>query len=138
MGLILYVGWILRMRWGYLRMRWGLSETSKNTTTPRAPCGANNNDDDNNHNDCSNSSMMMLSLFVVATVWTDFRAMMNFLSKLEIGQEEVFCKGENVILSTTCRLGGIIMVRRSFCRAGRLIDYDDEDDEEMSLTTTSK
>ena len=23
-------------------MRWGLSETSKNTTTPRAPCGAKN------------------------------------------------------------------------------------------------
>ena len=25
--------------WGYLRLRWGLSETSKNTTPPRAPNG---------------------------------------------------------------------------------------------------
>ena len=54
------------------------------------------------------------------------------------GRDPEFAEGKNVILSTTCRLGGIIMVRRSFCRAGRLIDYDDEDDEEMSITTTSK
>ena len=35
MGLIVNVGRILRLRWG-------LCETSKNTTTPRAPCGAKN------------------------------------------------------------------------------------------------
>ena len=28
----------------------------------------------------------------------------------------VFCRRENVILSTTCRLGGIIMVDRTFCQ----------------------
>ena len=28
----------------------------------------------------------------------------------------VFCRGENIILSTTCRLGGIIMVNRTFCQ----------------------
>ena len=34
-------GRILGLRWGYLRLRWGgrLSETSKNTTPPRAPKG---------------------------------------------------------------------------------------------------
>ena len=48
--------------------------------------------------------------------WPDIRAMMNFLLNLEIGQDEVFCRGENIILSTTCRLGGIIMVNRTFCQ----------------------
>ena len=54
------------------------------------------------------------------------------------GRDPEFAEGKNVILSTTCRLGGIIMVKRSFCLASRLIDYDVDDDEEMSLTTTSK
>ena len=41
------------------------------------------------------------------------------------GRDPEFAEGKNVILSTTCRLGGIIMVKRSFCLASRLIDYDE-------------
>ena len=57
---------------------------------------------------------------------------------IEPGRDPEFAEGKNVILSTTCRLGGIIMVKRSFCLASRLIDYDVDDEEEMSLTPTSK
>ena len=39
-GRIWGLRWVyLRLRWGYLRLRWGLSETSRNTTPPRAPNG---------------------------------------------------------------------------------------------------
>ena len=44
---------------------------------------------------------------------------------IEPGRDPEFAEGKNVILSTTCLLGGIIMVKRSFCLASRLIDYDE-------------
>ena len=44
---------------------------------------------------------------------------------IEPGRDPEFAEGKNVILSTTCRLGGIMIVKRSFCLASRLIDYDE-------------
>ena len=44
---------------------------------------------------------------------------------IEPGRDLEFAEGKNVILSTTCRLGGIMIVKRSFCLASRLIDYDE-------------
>ena len=49
-----------------------------------------------------------------------------------------FAEGKNVILSTTCRLGGIIMVKRSFCLASRLIDYDEMSWTSISICTSSE
>ena len=44
---------------------------------------------------------------------------------IEPGRDLEFAEGKNVILSATCRLGGIMIVKRSFCLASRLIDYDE-------------
>ena len=44
---------------------------------------------------------------------------------IEPGRDLEFAEGKNVILSTTCRLGGIMIVKRSFCPVSRLLDYDE-------------